>query len=209
MTQLIQQLHLRQPYRWFNSYPSPEWATAELLPRLPLELGDVILDPASGNNAIAKVIQDFSNQIYVFTNDIDPHQCSDFHFDMTLEASWQWLEYATGGFDWVISYPPCYQYLVPGKKSRKSIIHLFVKMAYKYAAKGVIFLMRKSLTEPIGDRRSWLQEYRQEQFLELRLERIRFFNEYKNKYDDLTCDWYGWQHGHQGGFVPEYIWCRD
>jgi hypothetical protein len=21
----------------------------------------------------------------------------------------------------------------------------------------------------------------------------------------VACDWYGWQHGHSGGFIPEYI----
>ena len=191
-------------------YPTVEWATAELLPRLPLEHGDVILDPASGENAIAKVIKDFSNRIHVFSNDIDSHQPADFHFDMTLRESWKWIERSTGGFDWVIGNPPFTSAPPPGKRRGKPIVHLFVQMGYQYARKGVIFLLSKSFTEPVKDRRSWLQTYSHEQFLELRLERIRTsYDAYGKKIsstDEVACDWYGWQHGHSGGFVPEYIW---
>jgi hypothetical protein len=184
--------------------PTPEWATAELLPRLPLENGDVILDPCCGDNAIAKVVKDFSNRIHVFTNDVDADQLADFHFDMSLRESWKWIERSTGGFDWVIGNPPFTADPVFGKKIGKPIVHLFVQLGYQYARKGVIFLLKKSFTEPVSYRRSWLQTYSHEQFLELRLERINFKN--KGRSELVACDWYGWQHGHTEGLVPEYIW---
>jgi len=185
--------------------PTPEWATTELLSRLPLEHGDVILDPSSGDNAIAKVVRDFSNELYVFTNDINPTQQTDFHFDMTLRESWKWIERSTGGFDWVIGNPPFTSAPPPGKKIGKPIVHLFLQLGYQYARKGVIFLLRKSFTEPVSYRRTWLQSHSHEQFLELRLERLNFENE-DGTSEQIACDWYGWKHGHSEGFVPEYIW---
>ncbi|HEY9873633.1 MAG TPA: Eco57I restriction-modification methylase domain-containing protein [Candidatus Obscuribacterales bacterium] len=199
-----EQLQAVNPPGSLSLYPTPEWATAELLKRLPIEHGDVILDPASGDNAIAKVIKDFSNRVHVFTNDIDPNKPTDFHFDMALRESWKWIDRSTGGFDWVIGNPPFTSAVPPGKKRGKPIIHLFIQMGYQYARKGVVFLLSKSFTEPVSYRRSWLQTYSHEQFMELRLERIRFRCDRRN--DEVACDWYGWQHGHSGGFVPEYIW---
>lgn len=186
--------------------PTPEWATTELLPRLPLEHGDVILDPACGDNAIAKVVRDFSNQIYVFTNDIDPDNQADFHFDMTLRESWKWIERSTGGFDWVIGNPPFSSEPSPGKKLGKPIVHDFLQLGYQYARKGVVFLLKKSFTEPVSYRRVWLQTHSHEQFLELRLERLNFKGEEGSLSDQVACDWYGWMHGHSEGFIPEYIW---
>lgn len=201
---MTEQLRVVRPsgHLWF--YPTPEWATAELLPRLPLENGDVILEPCAQDNAIAKVIKDFSNNIQVFTNDIDAQQQADFHFDMTLHQSWQSIVSMTGGFDWVIGNPPFFSDPLPGGKRGKPIVHIIVQLAYQYARKGVVFLLKKSFTEPVSYRRSWLSTHSREQFLELRLQRIRFNNDLKR--DEVACDWYGWQHGHPGGFVPEYIY---
>lgn len=198
-----EQLKAIKPKGTLCFYPTREWATAELLPRLPLEYGDVILDPTSGDNAIADVVRDFSSQIYVFTNDIDPDKPADFHYDMTLRESWKWIERSTGGFDWAIGAPPFSSEPAPGKKLGKPIVHLFLQLGYQYARKGIIFLLKKSFTEPASYRRNWLQTYSHEQFLELRLERLSC--NCNTRSDAVSCDWYGWQHGHSGGFVPEYI----
>lgn len=201
---MTEQIKGVKPPHTLSFYPTPEWATAALLPKLPLEHGDVILDPACGDSAIAKVLQDFSNRLYVFTNDVDPNQPADFHYNMTLRESWKWIERTTGGFDWVIGNPPFCSAPSTGKKRGRPIVHQFVQMGYQYARKGVVFLLRKSFTEPVSYRRLWLQTYSQEQFLELRLEPIHFIC--NRKRDEIACDWYGWRHGHTGGFVPEYIW---
>jgi hypothetical protein len=185
-------------------YQTPEWSTAELLQRLPLERGDLILDPACGEQSIAKVVKDFSNQIYIFTNDVNGDRPADFHFDMTRRESWQAIELCTGGFDWVIGHPPFWADSSDGKKIGKPIVHRFLEIGYQFAKKGVVFLLKKSFTEPVGYRRSWLQAYRQEQFLELRLEPISF--NCTCRPDGVACDWYGWKHGHTGGLVPEYVW---
>lgn len=201
---MTEQLKAIKPPRPFCFYPTIEWATAELLQRLPLEHGDVILEPASGDNSLAKVLKDYSSQLYIFTNDIDPEQSADFHFDMTLQESWKWIESSTGGFDWVIGNPPFHSAPPRGKNRGKPIAHLFLQLGYQYARKGVVLLLRKSFTEPVTYRRHWLQTYTDEQFLELRLERISFRDD--GRRDDAACDWYGWLHGHTGGFIPEYIW---
>lgn len=184
-------------------FPTREWATMELLERLPLKHGDVILEPACSDNAIAQVIKDFSDRIQVFTNDLNSECQADFHYDMTLRESWKWIERSTGGFDWVIGNPPFFSSPAPGKKRGKPIVHQFVQLGYQYARKGVIFLLNKSFTEPVSYRRMWLQTYSSEQFLELRLERLHLGTEEKSS--EVVCDWYGWKHGHTGGFVPEYI----
>jgi hypothetical protein len=193
-----------KPPRTLGLYPTPEWATAELLQRLPLESGDVILDPASGDSAIAKVIKEFSSRLCVVTNDIDSHRQADFHLDMTLRESWKWIERSTGGFDWAIGNPPLHSAPPPGEKTGRPIVDFFVQMGYQHARKGIVFLLRKSFTEPVGNRRVWLQTSTHEQFLELRLEPIRFKG--KRRSAESARDWYGWRHGHTGGFVPEYIW---
>lgn len=200
---MAKQLMTVKPPRPISFYPTREWATVELLQRMPLEHGDVILEPACGDSAIAQVMKDFSNHIHVFTNDIDPDRQADFHYDMTLRESWKWIERSTGGFDWVIGNPPFSSIPPYGKKRGKPIVHLFVQLAYQYARKGVIFLLGKSFTEPVSYRKVWLQTYTPEQFLELRLERIQFKDD--DRSNEVACDWYGWQHGHSGGFIPEYV----
>lgn len=184
--------------------PNAEWATAQLLQKMPLEPGDVILEPCCGDSAIAKVIKNCSHQLHVFTNDIDDRQPADFHLDMTQPESWKLIERMTGGFDWVIGSPPLASEPFPGKKRGNPIGHLFLGYGYMYARKGIVFLLRKSFTEPVSYRRQWLQSHSHEQFLELRLERITLRT--KGRSNQIACDWYGWKHGHTGGFVPEYIW---
>lgn len=201
MTELLKTVKLPES---LCSDPTAEWATAELLQQLPLEPGDVILEPCSGDNAIAKVLKSFSNRLHVFTNDVDIRLQADFHFDMTLGESWQLVEHMTGGFDWVIGSPPLSSAPIPGKKRGNPIGHLFMEYGYRYARKGVVFLLRKSFTEPVSYRRQWLQNHSHEQFLELRLERINFRS--KGRSSQIACDWYGWRHGHTGGLIPEYIW---
>lgn len=201
MTELLKTVKLPEPH---CCDPTSEWATAELLQQIPLQQGDVILEPCCGDNAIAKVLKDFSSRLHVFTNDLDTHKPADFHLDMTLLDSWKLIESITGGFDWVIGNPPLSSTPFPGKKRGNPVGHFFLEMGYQHARKGVVFLLRKSFTEPVSYRRQWLQAHSHEQFLELRLERITFRS--KGRSNQIACDWYGWQHGHTGGFIPDYVW---
>lgn len=202
----MEQIKKIQPRRPTCCYPTPEWATAELLQRLPLERGDVILDPACGRGAIAQGLNHTRHGISVWTNDIDPDRLADFHYDMTLRESWKWIERATGGFDWVISNPPfCSKPLAaPSPRHSHRSLELFLQLGYRYARKGVVFLLDRTLVEPERDRRLGWQNYRHEQFLELRLERIRFADRGRQRL--VGCNWYGWRHGHREGFVPQSIW---
>lgn len=160
----------RQKRRLHDFYPTPAWATQELLARVP-QISGTILECCSGDGAIASVL---SSQCQVVTNDIDVYRNSDLHFDAADQK--QWID---GDYDWIITNPPF--------SSAPSIVPL----AYSRALVGIAFVLRLSYLEPCKDRIEWLLKHPVTQLIVL--PRISFTSD--GKKDQVTCAWFLWIKG--------------
>lgn len=120
--------------------------TRALLEHLP-ELGGRILEPCSGEGAIASVLA-YEGRLTVVTNDFDPRRPADFHLDASHPGSWDTF----GPIDWVVSNPPYVGHLcLP-----------IVRLAVEHARVGVALMLRLSFIEPTakGQRRRRTREGR-------------------------------------------------
>lgn len=149
-------------------------------PILPIVGSDKMLEPCAGHNHIGR---HFNNSITVDKYKYQGFE-PDFYLDMTLEKSWIFLSHL--GFDWVVTNPPF------------SLAPVILPLAYKYAVKGVIFLLRLSYLEPCKDRSGWLKDNsRQHSDLIVMNPRINFHLDKKGT-DNLTSAWYVWQKDYDG-----------
>jgi hypothetical protein len=146
-------------------YPTPEWATKELMRVVPAQ--GRILECCAGEGDIAKVLNQ-QHGVDVFSNDIDSHApCLD-HFDATIKTNWErWAGWA----DWVVTNPPFNQ------------AAQIVPLAYEHARVGIAMLLRLSYLEPVEDRGAWLNEHPPTKLIVL--PRISFTG--NGKTDSVTC----------------------
>jgi hypothetical protein len=136
---------------------------------------DLVLDPCAGYHDLS---QHFSN---VLTADLFdyPRVKQDFLLDATLESSWKFLAASTS-FDWVVIHPPF------------AIAPKVVPLAFKYAKKGIAFLLRLSYLEPCSDRAEWLKKHKGN------LSDLIVFLESTVEMNFVTLAWFVWQREYEG-----------
>lgn len=151
-------------------YPTPTWATKELLRHvLP---GLDLFECCAGDGAIANVLEGINGKSYVMRNDIDRERPNlNFAFDASDESKW------IGYYDWVITNPPFNQ------------AAQIVPIAYNRAKRGIAMLLRLSFLEPVEDRGAWLNEHPPTTLIVL--PRISFTG--NGKTDSVTCAWMVWE----------------
>lgn len=152
-------------------YPTPEWATRELVSRV--TVSGLISEPCAGDFAIVRVLAD-QPKCFVISSDIDRGRegCSTYG-DATDIRFWC----ALGRTDWVITNPPFNQ------------AAQIVPLAYEHATFGIAMLLRLSYLEPVEDRGAWLSEHPPTKLIVL--PRISFTND--GKTDSVTCAWMVWE----------------
>lgn len=154
--------------REHDFYPTPGWATRELLKR-----GWVIgrvLEPCVGAGDIARELIGQPYIDSVMTNDLDRRRDAMSHADATDAAWWKSLP----PIDWVVSNPPF------------SVADQIVPLAHKYA-NNVAMLLRLSYLEPCEGRGTWLEEHPPSLIV---LPRISFTGD--GNTDSVTCAWMVW-----------------
>lgn len=156
--------------RQHDFYPTPEWATEELLRRVPLS--GRILECCAGAGDMAKVLA-LSRRGEVYCNDLDPETLWPEHHDATHRLSWAkyW-----NGLDWIVTNPPF------------NVAAEIVPLAYEHARAGIAMLLRLSYLEPVENRGSWLNEHPPTKLIVL--PRISFTGD--GKTDNVTCAWLVW-----------------
>lgn len=160
------------PRRPNDFYPTPEWATVELLHRIISLSGARILEPCAGDGAIAKVLKRTWGEDRIITSDIDPAMDIDFCMDACDDKVYDLL-----APDAIITNPPF------------SLAHIIVPKAVKKASLLVAMLLRLSWLEPAMNRDTWLAENPPDRLLVL--PRISFTGD--GKTDSVTCGWFIWQ----------------
>lgn len=160
-------------------YPTPAWATEELLRLLPSADGrtgslGTIFEPCAGALDIARVAD---TRGLVFASDIDRERtgCSMWG-DATVRGFWEESKQELGQIDWVITNPPF------------NAAAEIVQLAYEFAADGIAMLLRLSYLEPTQNRGSWLNSHPLSQLIVL--PRISFTGD--GKTDNVTCAWMVW-----------------
>lgn len=165
-------------------YPTPEWATEELLKHVPLS--GVLFECCVGDGVMARVLE---RRGKVFTNDIDPARDSWFQLDAAACDSWA-KHFVQIGADWVVTNPPF------------NVAPQIVPLAYEYARTGIAMLLRLSYLEPTEDRGAWLNAYPPTKLIVL--PRISFTG--NGKTDNVTVAWMVWDKGTaQAAPVPAII----
>lgn len=165
-------------------YPTPEWATRELVRRV--DISGVVFEPCVGDGAIsgalAKAPQ--SSEARIYTGDIDPQWspmvCGDalerqFWDDAVSRIESDFM-YSTE-IDWVVTNPPF------------NVAAQIVPIAFNRAAKGIAMLLRLSYLEPVENRGSWLNQHPPTDLIVL--PRISFTG--NGKTDNVTCAWMVWR----------------
>lgn len=148
-------------------YPTPEWATHELLSQV--EIRGSVLECCAGAGDIASPLR--RSGLMVITNDIDGRHLTDCHFDAVLP--WP---VGNGMPDWVVTNPPF------------SLAPEIVPMAYNRSRIGVAILLRLSFLEPVENRGHWLNQHPPTTLIVL--PRISFTGD--GKTDNVTCAWMVW-----------------
>lgn len=130
-------------------YPTPDFATEELLKRVPMD--GTIFECCAGDGRMADVLRRHLELLSttgrarhfvrkVITNDIDRRRKTDYHRDMTKPHNWRTLP----PFDWVVTNPP------------NNVARFILPLAHEHAKVGVAFLVRLSYLEPTKNRYEWL-----------------------------------------------------
>lgn len=156
--------------REHDFYPTPSWATKELLKRIPV--GGMVLEPCVGEHDIALPLNMDDRVLGVLTNDLDRQRTARFHEDATDPAWWK----ALGPIDWVITNPPF------------CVADQIVPLAVKHARRGVAMLLRLTYLEPCEGRGAWLAKYPPNELIVL--PRISFTGD--GNTDSVTCAWMVW-----------------
>lgn len=151
-------------------YPTPEWATSELL-NAGVPIGGNILEPCAGDLAIANVLQVRAG--LTVTNDIDLSMPTIFH--QNIMSDWRFGEIE---FDWIVTNPPF--------NRAPEMVPIF----FEKAREGIALLLRKSYSESCLNRDVWLQEKQEYLAWQIYLPRISFTGD--GKTDNVSCDWFVW-----------------
>lgn len=149
-------------------YPTPTWATEQLIKHTPELSGDCLYDPSCGDGKMAKQISGRFDRL--ITNDFDPGCPADRHLDATGPEAWV-LEKVP---DWVVTNPP---FSHSGQIATRALLH---------AKRGVAFLLRITWLEACAGR-FWLRKIPPSRLLIL--PRISFTGAGT---DSATCAWFIW-----------------
>lgn len=160
------------PRRARDFYPTPTWATEELVRSIALHRCTV-LEPCCGDGAIASVLS--QNARRVSTNDIDPQRPAQTHADASVNGYWDSLPER---HQWVVTNPPF------------SLAPLIVPRALSHATIGIAMLLRLSFLEPVANRVDFLATHPPTGMIVL--PRISFTGD--GKTDSVTCAWMIWEH---------------
>lgn len=155
-------------------YPTPAWATKELLRHV--SVTGSVLECCAGDGAIADALGGQGSTVGgVWRNDIDPGWNDlDFNCDVADPRTWDVLHVRR--FDWVITNPPFNQ------------AAQIVPLAYEHSGFGIAMLLRLSYLEPVRDRGEWLNAHPPSKLIVL--PRISFTG--NGKTDSVTCAWMIW-----------------
>lgn len=155
-------------------YPTPEWATRELLDRVTIR--GTVFEPCVGDGAIARALA--GDKTLVYTGDIDPAWSPMVCGDARERTFWREADaLIEDGIDWIVTNPPF------------NVAAQIVPAAYNHAVKGIAMLLRLSYLEPVEDRGGWLNEHPPSSLIVL--PRISFTN--NGKTDSVTCAWMVWR----------------
>lgn len=162
-------------------YPTPDWATSELLKRVSIR-GNVF-ECCVGDGAIAKALE--GERTFLYTGDIDPQWKPMVCGDALERTFWRDAEARVNadygdlepGIDWVVTNPPF------------NVAAQIVPAAFNHAHKGIAMLLRLSYLEPVEDRGAWLNQHPPTDLIVL--PRISFTG--NGKTDSVTCAWMVWR----------------
>jgi hypothetical protein len=154
-------------------YPTPAWATEELLKRVLIQ--GRVFECCVGDGAMSSVLLKEPG-VSVFTNDVDTERPADLHGDAASFPFWSKVDLTRDKFDWVVTNPPFSQAME------------ILSNAHTYAKRGVAMLLRLSFLEPTEDRGSFLNSNPPDQLIVL--PRISFTGD--GKTDSVTCAWMVW-----------------
>jgi hypothetical protein len=155
----------------FDFYETPGFMTRSLLHFHPAIRGCRVLEPCSGRDAIASILRQAGCE--VFTNDLDPRQPAQTHYDATSADYWRNL---TPAVDYVVS------------NTAFDVAFGILEHAIEHADIGVIFLLRKTFLEPTLERGPWLSAHPP----------TRCIGEPRYSFrgtgsDSVSCDWMIWE----------------
>jgi hypothetical protein len=159
-------------------YPTPEWATLELLKHVSIR--GTVFECCVGDGAIARPLA--TDRSFVYTGDIDPQWNPQVLGDANDREFWESAsrlieaDMDIPGIDWIVTNPPF---------NEASTI---VPIAYNRAEKGIAMLLRLSFLEPVEARGAWLTEHPPTCLIIL--PRISFTGD--GKTDSVTCAWMVW-----------------
>lgn len=151
-------------------YPTPDWATRELLARV--DVRGYVLEPCAGRGDIATALACDPRVRNLELNDLDKQWDADTHEDATDPIYWQ---HKTGPAEWVVTNPP---FLVADK---------ILPLAVKHVGR-VAMLLRITYLEPCEGRAAWLRTHPPARLIVL--PRISFTGD--GKTDSVTCAWFVW-----------------
>lgn len=163
-------------------YPTPEKLTRSLLTHF-CPTG-VVLEPCSGNGAIANVLREESLINVVLTNDVDPQHQTNFLHDASDSRLYDTIQTLYGRLDYVVTNPP---FLQPTCQN-------IIETAWKNCTKGIVVLLRLSYLEPCQGRASFLQSAHLSHLIVFN-PRPKFRVDTKGS-DNCTVGWFVWQKNH-------------
>lgn len=161
-------------------YPTPAWATEELLRRV--EIRGSVIECCAGANDIARALHCPNASRLLWTNDIDLERYHPSHFDAADKHGWMDFRREHGDMEWVVTNPPF------------NAAAQIVPLAYGFASAGIAMLLRLSFLEPVEDRGAWLNYHPPTSMIVL--PRISFTG--NGKTDSVTCAWMVWKKGEIG-----------
>lgn len=153
-------------------YETPAFMTRSLLVHQPEIRGAVVLECASGRDAITRVLVR-EGGCRVLTNDIGVALPSHFHYDATRPTLW--LQMKEHQIRWVISNFPF------------SVAFDILQHAVEHVP-NVAVLLRKTFTEPTEARGEWLAKHPPTRVIGLPRHKFR-----GGSSDSVSVDWHIWQ----------------
>lgn len=158
-------------------YPTPEPITQALIDAR-LRLPTMVVEPCSGNDAIATVLR--GNKHTVSTYDIQrspTHDATQKHFWESVALGFRVANLT----DWaVVTNPPF------------SIAHQIIPLAYEYSPWGIAMLLRLTYLEPAANRAEWLQDHADNLRLVMPVNPRPRFKKSTKGTDSCTVAWMVW-----------------
>jgi len=159
-------------------YETPAYMVRSLILHHPPIVGAYVLEPASGRDAIARVLREEAG-CRVITNDLDPAHPSQWHFD------------ATAGHLWSRVGPDVKQ---DGRSVEWVIGNFTFDVAFAIAIRAfavvpnMALLLRKTFLEPTVERGEWLNRFPPTRIIGLPRHKFR-----GESSDSVSADWHIWQ----------------